>query len=213
MSHQFLRRLLLLIAVAANTEGRREIIGPGIGPSQAETFRTDFLRSLKARGLDGMKLVVSDAHTGLRAAIARVLEREAQSRSGGSATAERAAFIHAAETWHRVADQVRPRWPRLADLVDASEHDVSARMSFPRQHRTRLHGTNLIERLNREVERLADVVGIFPNEASILRLIGAVLFEQSHEWQTSSRYMMVKTFAQVDKEEIDPLLGIATKAA
>ena len=83
--------------------------------------------------------------------------------------------IHAAETWHRVADQVRPRWPRLADLVDASEHDVSACMSFPRQHRTRLHATNPIERLNKEVERRGDVVGIFPNEASILRLIGAVL--------------------------------------
>ena len=76
-----------------------------------------------------------------------------------------------------------------------------------------LHSTNPIERLNKEVKRRADVVGIFPNEASILRLIGAVLFEQNDEWQTSSRYMMVEAFAQIDKEEIDPILSITTKAA
>ena len=85
-------------------------------------------------------------------------------------------------------------------------------MSFPRQHRTKLHSTNPIERLNKEVKRRADVVGIFPNEASIMRLIGAVLFEQNDEWQTSSRYMMVEAFAQIDKEEIDPILSITTKS-
>lgn len=116
-------------------------------------------------------------------------------------------------TWQRVADQLRPRWPRLADLMDASEHDVLAYMAFPRQHRTKLHSTNPIERLNKEVKRRADVVGIFPNEASIMRLIGAVLFEQNDEWQTSSRYMMVEAFAQIDKEEIDPIPSITTKAA
>ena len=86
-------------------------------------------------------------------------------------------------------------------------------MAFPAQHRTKLHSTNPIERLNKEVKRRADVVGIFPNEASIMRLIGAVLFEQNDEWQTSSRYMMVEAFAQIDKEEIDPILSITTKAA
>ena len=106
---------------------------------------------------------------------------------------------HAGETWRKVAEQLRPRWPKLADLMDASEHDVLAYMSFPRQHRTKLHSTNPIERLNKEVKRRADVVGIFPNEASIMRLIGAVLFEQNDEWQTSSRYMMVEAFAQIDK--------------
>ncbi len=133
---------------------------------------------------------------------------------------------HAGETWQRVADQLRPRWPKLADLMDASEHDVLAYMAFPRQHRTKLHSTNpplgecshspagqWIERLNKEVKRRADVVGIFPNEASIMRLIRAVLFEQNDEWQTSSRYMMVEAFAQIDKEEIDPFLSITTKAA
>jgi putative transposase len=86
-------------------------------------------------------------------------------------------------------------------------------MALPRQHRTKLHSTNPIDRLNKEVKRRADVVGIFPNEASIMRLICTVLFEQNDEWQTSSRYMMVEAFAQIDSEEIDPLLSITTKAA
>lgn len=237
-----------IIAVAANTEGRREIIGLGIGPSEAFggaavhwtpafpalPFWTEFLRSLRARGLGGVRLVISDAHTGLKAAIARVFEATWQrcrvhwirnalahvSRGQHTviAAAIRQAFdqpdrAHAGETWRKVAEQLRPRWPKLADLMDASEHDVLAYMSFPRQHRTKLHSTNPIERLNKEVKRRADVVGIFPNDASIMRLIGAVLFEQNDEWQTSSRYMMVEAFAQIDKEEIDPILSITTKAA
>ena len=86
-------------------------------------------------------------------------------------------------------------------------------MAFPRQHRTKLHRANPIERLNKEVKRRVDVVGIFPNEASIMRLIGAVLFEQNDVRQTSSRYMIVEAFAQIDKEEVDPILGITMKAA
>lgn len=191
-----------IIAVAANTEGRRGITSLGMGPSEAETFWTDFLRSLKARGLDGVKLVISDAHTGLKGAIVRVFEatwqrcrvhwiRNALAHvSKGQhtvvAAAIRQAFEqpdrkHAGETWRHVAEQLRTRWPKLADLMDASEHDVLAYMAFPRQHRTKLHSTNPIERLNKEVKRRADVVGIFPNEASIMRLIGAMLFEQNDE--------------------------------
>ena len=223
-----------IIAVAANTEGRREIIGLSVGVSEAETFWMEFLRSLKARGLDGVKLVISDAHTGLKGAIARVFEASWQrcrvhwmrnalahvSKGQHTVVAaairqafEQPARIHAHDTWHRVADQLRPRWPKLSDLMEASEHDVLAYMAFPRQHRTKLHSTNPIERLNKEVKRRADVVGIFPNEASIMRLIGAVLFEINDDWQTSSRYMMVEAFAQIDKEEIDPILSITTKAA
>lgn len=126
-------------------------------------------------------------------------------------TASRIRFVPAlGDAMHRLPGN---GWPKLADLMDASEHDVLAYMSFPRQHRTKLHSTNPIERLNKEVKRRADVVGIFPNEASIMRLIGAVLFEQNDEWQTSSRYMMVEAFAQIDKEERDPILSITTKAA
>jgi transposase-like protein len=86
-------------------------------------------------------------------------------------------------------------------------------MSFPRQHRTKLHSTNPIGRLNREVIRRADVAGIFPNEASIMRLIGAVLFEQNDEWQTTGKYMMVEASARIDAQEIDLILSITAKAA
>ena len=97
--------------------------------------------------------------------------------------------------------------------MDASEHDVLAHMSFPRQHWTTLHSTNPIERLNKDVKRRADVVGIFPNEASIMRPIGAALFEPNGARQTSSRHMMLEAFAQIDTEEIHPILSTTTKAA
>ena len=120
---------------------------------------------------------------------------------------------HAGDMWRHVADQLRTRWPKIATLMDESEHDVLAYMAFPRQHRTKLHSTNPIERLNKEVKRRADVVGIFPNETSIMRLIGAVLFEQNDERQTQNRYMQVEAFAKIDTEEIDPILSITPKAA
>jgi putative transposase len=223
-----------IIAVAVNTDGRREIIGLGLGPSEAEIFWTEFLRGLKARGLDGVKLVISDAHTGLKAAIARVFDatwqrcrvhwmRNALSHVPKGqhtvvAAAIRQAFTQpdrdsAGQTWRHVADQIRPRWPKLATLMDDSEADVLAYMTFPSQHRTKLHSTNPLERLNKEVKRRADVVGIFPNEDSILRLIGAVLFEQNDEWLGQHRYMQVEAFAQIDAAQPDPLLSITTQAA
>ena len=223
-----------IIAVAANTDGRREIIGLGVGPSEAEPFWMDFLRSLRARGLDGVKLVISDAHSGLKSAISKVFEatwqrcrvhwmRNALAHvSKGQHTVVAAAirqafeqpdYKHAVETWRHVANQLRVCWSKLAELMDQSEVDVLAYMSFPRQHRTKLHSTNPIERLNKEVKRRSDVVGIFPNEASIMRLIGAVQFEQNDEWQTQNRYMQVEAFDQIDKEEVDPILTLTAKAA
>jgi putative transposase len=220
-----------IIAVAANTEGRREIIGLGVGPSEAETFWMDFLRSLKARGLDGVKLVISDAHTGLKGAVSRVFEatwqrcrvhwmRNALAHvSKGQhtvvAAAIRQAFdqpdrTHAGETWQRVADQLRTRWPKLADLMDASEHDVLAYMAFPRQHRTKLHSTNPIERLNGEIKRRTDVVGIFPNDDAIVRLVGALLLEQNDEWAVQrARYMTLETISQMSD---DPLVSLPAVA-
>lgn len=111
-----------------------------------------------------------------------------------------------------MADEVRLRWSKLPDLMDANEHDVVACMAFPCQNRTKLYSTISIERLNKNVKRRADVAGIFPNDASTMRLIGAVLFEQNDEWQTSRRYIIVEAFAQIDTEEVDLLLSITIKA-
>jgi putative transposase len=207
-----------IIAVAVDTEGRREIVGLHLGPSEAETFWTTFLKGLLKRGLRGVKLVISDAHEGLKGAIRRVLGatwqrcrvhwmRSALAHVGKGqqsvvAAALRQAFLQADEAsarqvWRQVADQLRPRWPKLAALMDESEHDVLAYMGFPAQHRAKLHSTNPLERLNKEVKRRADVVGIFPNEASITRLIGAVLLEANDEWQLQHRYMQVEAMAEL----------------
>ncbi len=124
------------------------------------------------------------------------------------AAAIRQAFLQADaeaahQTWRHVADQLRPRWPKLAALMDDSEHDVLAYITFPAQHRTKLHSTNPLERLNKEVKRRADVVGIFPNEASITRLIGAVLLEQNDEWLLQCRYMQIEGMAELTLPLID----------
>ena len=108
------------------------------------------------------------------------------------------------QAWRHLADQFRPRWPRLAALMDESEHDVLAYMAFPAQHRAKLHSTNPLERLNKEVKRRADVVGIFPGEASITRLIGAVLLEQNDEWQLQHRYMQVEAMAELTSPATEP---------
>lgn len=118
------------------------------------------------------------------------------------AAAIRQAFIQpdrksAGETWRHVADQLRGRWPKLGALMDEAEEDVLAYMTFPSQHRVKLHSTNPLERLNKEVKRRADVVGIFPNEYSIVRLIGAVLLEQNNEWQLQ-RYIQIEGMAELD---------------
>ncbi len=224
-----------IIAVAVDTDGRREIIGLGLGPSEAETFRSTFLKGLVRRGLKSVKLVISDAHEGLKHAIAKVLGATWQRcrvhwRRGALAhvpkgpptmvaAALRQAFLQAdletaRQTWRQVADQLRPRWPKLATLMDESEHDVLAFMAFPTQHRTKLHGTNPLERLNKEVKRRADVVGIFPDEKSITRLIGAVLLEQNDEWQLQHRYMQLEAMAELlQPSDDDDQLKLPPKAA
>jgi transposase-like protein len=207
------------VAVGVNSSGRREILGLAIGPSEAETFWTEFLRSLARRGLRGVKLVISDSHEGIKAAVSRVFSatwqrcrvhfaRNALAHAGKSGRRVVSAFIATAfaqETaeeakaqWRKVADQLRPSVPKLAALMDASEDDVLAYMHFPAQHRIKLHSTNPLERLNKEIKRRADVVGIFPNEASITRLIGAILLEQNDEWAVQrGRYMTLESVAQV----------------
>jgi len=213
-----------IIAVAVDSEGKREIVGLHIGPSEAETFWATFLRSLVKRGLRGTKLVISDAHEGLKAAIRRVMGATWQrcrvhwmrnalayvgkGQQSMASASLRQAFLQddaekAHQVWRAAADQARQKWPKLGVFMDDSEHDVLAYMGFPEQHRVKLHSTNPIERLNKEVKRRADVVGIFPSEQSIIRLIGAVLLEQNDEWQLQHRYMQVEGMAGLVPPTID----------
>jgi putative transposase len=203
----------VIIAVAVNTDGVREVLGMAVGPSEAEPFWSGFLRSLTRRGLRGVKLVISDAHEGLKAAAAKVLKatwqrcrvhflRNALAHAGKGQRQVVLALINtvfAQETqeaaiaqWRTVADQLRTKFPKLAALMDDAENDVLAFMSFPKAHRTQIHSTNPLERLNAEIKRRTDVVGIFPNEAAITRLVGALLLEQNDEWQLQRRYMQLE---------------------
>ncbi len=213
-----------IIATGVNTDGRREILGLGLGPSEAAVFWLGFLRGLEKRGLKGVRLVISDAHEGLKAAIAQVFKATWQRcrvhfmRNALAyvskpehqmvAAAIRTVFMQAdqaaaSQTWRKVADQLRPRIRKLAVLMDEAEADVIAFMAFPKSHWPKLHSTNPIERLNKEVKRRADVVGIFPNEASITRLVGAILLEQNDEWQLQHRYMTLETMAGRTDEPTD----------
>lgn len=221
-----------IIASGVNAEGRREILGLGLGPSEAAVFWLNFLRSLEKRGLRGVKLVISDAHEGLKAAIAQVFKASWQrcrvhfmrnalahapkAHHSMVSAAIRSVFAQdtqaaAAQTWRQVADQLRPRLPKLAALMDEAEADVIAFMAFPRPHWPKLHSTNPIERVNKEVKRRADVVGIFPNEASIRRLVGAILLEQNDEWQLQHRYMSLETMIGLADQATAPLPKITAR--
>jgi putative transposase len=117
----------------------------------------------------------------------------------------------ARQQWRQVADQIRPKLPKLATLMDEAETDVLAYMSFPAPHRTKLHSTNPLERLNGEIKRRTEVVGIFPNEAAITRLVGAILLEQNDEWAVQrARYMTLETMAPMSNDELISLPAVAT---
>jgi putative transposase len=222
----------VIVAVGVNSDGRREVLGMAIGPSEAETFWTEFLRKLARRGLRGVKLVISDAHEGIKAAISKVLHatwqrcrvhfmRNVLAYAGRQGRRVVAAFIGtafvqddaetASKQWRQVADQLRPKVPKLAAFMDEAEPDVLAFMSFPKDHRAKIHSINPIERLNGEIKRRTDVVGIFPNEDAITRLIGALLLEQNDEWAVQrGRYMSLETIAPLSDDPIVKLPAVAT---
>ena len=213
----------VIVAVGVNSDGRREVLGMDIGPSEAETFWTEFLRKLARRGLRGVKLVISDAHEGIKAAIGKVLHaswqrcrvhfmRNVLAHAGRQGRRVVAAFIGtafvqddaeaASKQWRQVADQLRPKVPKLADVL--------AFMSFPKDHRLKIHSINPLERLNGEIKRRTDVVGIFPNEDAITRLIGALLLEQNDEWAVQrGRYMSLETIAPLSDDPIIKLPAVA----
>jgi transposase-like protein len=220
----------VIIAVGVNSDGRREVLGMAIGASEAETFWTDFLRSLARRGLRGVKLVISDAHEGLKASVSRILAatwqrcrvhfmRNALAHAGKSGRRVVSAFIGTAfaqddadaakSQWRAVADQLKPKLPKLAALMLDAEVDVLAYMSFPKEHRARLHSTNPLERVNGEIKRRTEVVGIFPNEDAIVRLVGAILLETNDEWAVQrSRYMSLETIAPLSDNALVSLPAI-----
>jgi putative transposase len=215
----------VIIAVGANADGRREVLGMAVGPSEAEPFWTKFLRSLTERGLRGVKLVISDSHEGLKKAARKVLGATWQRCSvhfmrnalanvepkhrGMIAAAIRTAFAQETEKeahaeWKAVADRLRQRFPRVAAAMDEAEHDVLAYMSFHKSHWNQIRSTNPLERLNREIKRRTNVASIFPNEKAIVRLVGAMLLEQNDEWAVTRRYMSLETMAGLCD---DPLVG------
>ena len=215
----------VIIAVAVNgsrdprlENGKREVLGVATGPSEAETFWTDFLRSLADRGLRGVKLVIADDHKGLCAAARRVFNATHQrcrihwmrNALAHAPTKQRMAVaamlktIFAQETkadaetqWEAVADALREKQPKLGALMDASRDDVLAYMSFPREHWAQIASTNPLERVNREVKRRSDVIGIFPNDEAIVRLVGALMLETNDEWAVARRYMSLETLARI----------------
>jgi transposase-like protein len=207
----------VVIAIAVNDRGEREVLGLDVGPSEDGAFWLAFLRSLVARGLQGVRLVISDAHEGLKGAIGAVLHGASWQRcrvhfvrnalatvpknaAQMVAASIRTVFVQpdaasAREQWERVTESFRGRFDRVAQLMDEAREDVLAYLAFPQAHWKQIWSNNPLERLNKEIKRRTDVVGIFPNDAAVIRLVGAVLAEQHDEWQVSRRYFSVESLA------------------
>jgi putative transposase len=201
--------MAVVIATGITAEGSREVLGVDVGDSEDEAFWRGFLRSLKARGLAAVRLVISDQHAGLVAALRRAFQGASHQRcrvhfarnllalvpkthQDMVAAVFRTIFAQpdpatVASTWDQVRDQLADRFPKIGLLMDDAKAEVLAFSAFPRAHWTKVWSTNPLERLNKEVKRRARVVGIFPNEAAVIRLVGAVLADVHDEWQAGDR--------------------------
>jgi transposase-like protein len=218
------RSKALVVAYAVHETGRREVIGIDIGEVETEAFWVEFLRGLKARGLAGVRLATSDHHEGLKSAIERILDcpwqrctvhfvRNMQghcrrSERGLVAAALREIFDApdpeaAKARLGEVLERFRGPLPKIAELLEGAEEDLLAFYRFPAAHRPKLRSTNPLERLNKEIGRRSDVVGIFPNDASAIRLVGAMLIEQNDEWLVCRRYLSEESLALVLEDQGD----------
>lgn len=223
-----------VVAIGVTAQGEREILGLDIGASEDGAFWTEFLRGLVTRGLSGVELVISDAHVGLKEAIPavlvgaswqrcrvhfmrNVLSRVPKGAQNMVAAAIRTIFaagdIEEARSQLRfVADGLATRYPAVSGMLLGAEDDVIAHMAFPREHWTKIASTNPLERVNKEIKRRTDVVGIFPNRASALRLSGCVLLEQHDEWAVGRRYIGAESMTRIaapasEREMVTALLA------
>ena len=220
-----MRHKALVIAYGVHQTGRREVIGIDVGEAETEAFWREFLRGLRARGLAGVRLCVSDAHEGLKQAIAKVLGcpwqrctvhflRDMLGHVGKAqqpmiAAAIRGIFqasslVEARERLVEVVDKLAAAAPKVARLLEAAEAELLAFYQLPAEHWSKLRSTNPLERVNREVGRRTDVVGIFPNDAALLRLAGMLLIEQNDEWLVARRYLSQESLALVLDPQPDP---------
>jgi transposase-like protein len=213
-----------VVAIGVTATGERTVLGAATGPSEDHQFWTSFLRQLVKRGLRGVRLVISDAHEGLRQAIAKILHEATWQRcrvhfmrnllstvpkgaQDAVAAIVRTVFSQpdhqsAMKQLHEVARMLSPKFPQATELLQDAAEDVLAHLHFPREHRRRLHSTNPLERLHKEIKRRTRVVGIFPTRDSLMRLVGALLAEQDDEWQVADRrYFSVGSMTKVDALE------------
>jgi transposase-like protein len=210
--------MAVVIATGITAEGNREVLGVDVGDSEDEVFWRGFLRSLRSRGLVGVRLVISDQHAGLVAALRRSFQGASHQRCRVHFARNLLALVPKSHqdmvaavfrtifaqpdpatvdsTWDQVRDQLGDRFPKIGLLMDDAKAEVLAFAAFPRTHWTKVWSTNPLERLNKEIKRRARVVGIFPTEASVIRLVGAVLADIHDEWQaTDRRYLSDRSMA------------------
>jgi len=221
------RSMALVVAIGVRETGDREVLGFDLGMSEDGSFWLEFLRKLVARGLRGVQLAISDAHEGLRRAIEQVLvgatwqrcrvhfmrnvlSQVPKSSQSMVSSILRTIFAQPSQEaavmqLRQVAQQLRGKFPKAMDILEQAESDVLAYMAFPREHWRQIHSTNPLERLNREIRRRSDVVGIFPNRESVIRLIGAILIEQQDEWTVARRYFSLESMAKIVNGEQVPL--------